>query len=132
MGKVFGMLLCSAFVILLSLVMLKTDELSKKYKRLILVTILLPIIIFILHRTCFFGTVPHCKHCVIYEDGHEATVDANDLRDACIYTYFLLQLVLIPKITLNIESTGKMLLYFGLLVALTLVLGYPVKVISYM
>ena len=132
MEKVFGMLLCSAFVISLSLVMLKTDELSKKYKRLILVTILLPIIIFILHRTCFFGTVPHCKHCVIYEDGHEATVDANDLRDACIYTYFLLQLVLIPKITLNIESTGKMLLYFGLLVALTLVLGYPVIVISYM
>ena len=132
MEKVFGMLLCGAFVISLSLVIINTAEPGKKYKRLIITTILLPIIIFVLHRTCFFESVPHCKHCVIYEDGHKATVDANDLRDACIYTYFILQLVLIPSVAKNIKSTSKMVLFIILIIGLTFLLGYPVKVISYM
>ena len=132
MEKVFGMLLCSAFVISLSLVIINTAEPGKKYKRLIITTILLPIIIFILHRTCFFESVPHCKHCVIYEDGHKAMVDANDLRDACIYTYFLFQFVLVPSVIKNIKSTGKKVLFIILIIVLTILLGYPVKVISYM
>lgn len=132
MEKVFGMLLCSAFVISLSLVIINTAEPGKKYKRLIITTILLPIIIFILHRTCFFELVPHCKHCVIYEDGHKAMVDANDLRDACIYTYFLLQFVLIPGVIKNIQSTSKKVLFIILIIGLTILLGCPVKIISYM
>ena len=132
MEKVFGMLLCSAFVISLSLVIINTAEPGKKYKRLIITTILLPIIIFILHRTCFFELVPHCKHCVIYEDGHKAMVDANDLRDACIYTYFLLQFVLIPGVIKNIQSTSKKVLFIILIIGLTILLGGPVKIISYM
>ena len=132
MEKIFGMLLCSAFVISLSLVIINTAEPGKKYKRLIITTILFPIIIFILHRTCFFESVPHCKHCVIYEAGHKAMLDANDLRDACIYTYFLLQFVLIPGVIKNIQSTSKKVLFIILIIGLTILLGGPVKIISYM
>lgn len=107
-------------------------EPAKRYKRFILTTILLPIIIFVLHRTCFFESVPHCKSCVIYEDGHKASVDANDLKNACINTYFILQFVLIPSVAKNIKSTGKMVLFIMLIIGLTFLLGFPVKVISYM
>ena len=132
MVEVFSAFICCAAVIGITIWIVNLGKIEKRHIRFLLTTILVPVCVFILHRTCFFELVPHCKHCVIYEDGHKAMVDANDLRDACIYTYFLLQFVLIPGVIKNIQSTSKKVLFIILIIGLTILLGGPVKIISYM
>ena len=128
----FFAFICYIAVMGITLRIVNSGEIEKRHIRFLLTTILVPVCVFILHRTCFFGLVPHCKHCVIYEDGHKALIDANILKDYCMYAYFFLQLILIPSSALKLNGKFKKVLYIITTFVITFVLGGFVSIVSYM
>lgn len=132
MVEIFSAFICGIAVIGSTIGIINIGKIENRHIRFLLTTILVPVAIFILHRTCFFETVPHCKGCVIPEDGKEYLIDANMLKNNCIHAYALFQLVLTPCIVSKINGGFKKFLYIAMILAITFVLGGFVSTVSYM
>ena len=72
------------------------------------------------------------KALVIYEDGHKALIDANMLKNNCIYAYFLSQLILTPSVVAKINGKFKKVLYIIAIFIITFGIGGFVSIVSYM
>ncbi len=120
-------------VFLVTMLIIYTAKPEKRYTRLVICTILIPVCLFILHMNCFFNTVPHCNGCLLVADGEsKPPVDANDLNDAGMSIYLLLQIILSPIIITKNVPKGKRFLSAIIIILGTICIGLPLSAVRYM
>ncbi len=120
-------------VLLSTLLIIYTAKPEKRYGRLVICTILIPVCLFILHLNCFFHTVPHCNECLLVLEGEsKPPVDANDLKEGGMIVYLLSQILLTSIIIKNNVPKEKRFLALTIIVFGTIFIGVPVSVIQYM
>lgn len=127
------MLLCQAVITIITLLIIFTAKPEKRYTRLLVCAVLIPICLFILHRNCFFNTVPHCNGCLIVDEGEsKPPVDANDLKAYCFSAHFLLQIFLTAIIVKKNVEPGKRFFAVIVIVLIMCFLGAPIGFMQYM
>lgn len=121
-------LICQVVITVITLLIIYTAKPNKRYGRLLICAVLIPVCLFILHRTCFFNTVPHCNSCLLVK----APVDANDLKSYCMFAYFILQTILTAIIVKKDVKQGEKFQAAISILLIMFLLGVPVAVIKYM
>ena len=120
-------------VMAIMLLIIFTGKPEKRFLKLAICTVLIPLCYEVLHMNCFFNTVPHCTGCVLVAEGEEKPkYDANDLKMACFYGYMLIQIFVTPYIIKNNVNKGRRLIGAALIIAGVIFIGCPLALIHYM
>lgn len=124
------MIIVFAVMVLVTLVGKKEN----RVKRFIIVTVLIPIILFVLHGTCFFHKVPHCLGCLITPKGETVRypTDANHLKNAGMSGYFCFILIFTPIIVkkdVPKVKKGNLILFT---ILYTVFVAFPIWAMVYM
>lgn len=120
-------------VIIIMLLIIFTGKPEKRFLKLAICTVLIPLCYEILHMNCFFDTVPHCTGCILVAEGEEKPkYDANDLKSACFGGYMMVQIFVTPFIIKNNVKKGRRFIYTALIIAGIIFIGFPLAMIQYM
>ncbi len=120
-------------IMAIMLLIIFTGKPEKRFLKLAICTVLIPLCYEALHMNCFFNTVPHCTGCIIVEEGEqEPKYDANDLKMACFGGYMLIQIFVAPYIIKNNVNKGRRFICAALIIAGIIFIGFPLAMIQYM
>ena len=133
MTRLMYSLLCYTLTTVFMWIIVFKFKKEKRYRNLVIATIVVPIIVLVLWGTCFFETVPHCTACIIVPEGEEAPIcDANELKADCMLAYFVFQLIATIFVVKNNVSKGKRTIATIVIIGLSIYIGGMTSAISYM
>ena len=122
MTRLMYSLLCYTLTTVFMWIIVFKFKKEKRYRNLVIATIVVPIIVLVLLGTCFF--VP---------EGEEAPIcDANDLKADCMLAYFVFQLIATIFVVKNNVSKGKRTIATIVIIGLSIYIGGMTSAISYM
>lgn len=126
-------LLCFVGTVAIMLMIIFIGKPEKRFLRLAICTVIIPLCFMALHTSCFFNSVPHCLGCLLVDEGEvKPPYDANDLKSTCFSAYLAVMMVFAPMIIKENVTKGYKGICAILIIAGVVFIGFPLGIMQYM